>query len=173
MKDNLSQNNQSFGYLHNSSEFLNLIINEITSCVILLDREMNLHAFNEPFKALFSPEVNESMLYKKCGNVIGCSYAVEENKECGQTSECNTCSIRESALISYMNNTPIYKDLLSRDFYINGNKKIKKHLQFSTRLFYYKMDKYIVIILNDITDLTTQQILIKEQAGLIIEMSKN
>lgn len=173
MKENLSQNNQSFGYLHNSTDFLSLIIDDVTSCILLLDRNMNLYAFNEPLRTLFSPDEKSSLLYKKCGNVIGCEYAVDENKECGQTTHCTSCVLRESAIESYMNNIPIYKNKLSRYFYTSNNNKVLKHLRFSTKLFYFKMDKYIVLILDDVTELIEQQAIIEEQRGIIIEMSKN
>lgn len=173
MDEHLSQNNQSFGYLHNSAEFLDLIINEITSCIILLDREMKLFAFNDPLKTLFPTEGNNPSQYEKCGNVIGCAHAVEEQKECGKTSHCNSCILREAAFFSYLNEMPINKNKLSRNFYQKGNKKVMKHLQFSTRVFFYKLDKYVVLIIDDITELINQQVIIEEQKGIIIEMSKN
>jgi hypothetical protein len=153
MKTDLSLTNVSFEYLAGSNGFLNLIIHYISSCVLLLDREMMLKAYNEPLKTLFSNKPHEDILYQKCGNVIGCAYAVEEEKECGSTSQCKTCSLRISAMKSYSDGIFVYKEKLSREFYTTDHKKEMKHLQFSTRVFQFELERYVVLIIDDITPL--------------------
>jgi len=153
MKNKLSMTNVSFDYLSKSTDFLNLIIHNISSCVLLLNKDMMLQAYNEPLKTIFSNKPHEDILYKKCGNVIGCVSAVEEGKECGSTSQCHTCLLRESALKTYIDGTVVYNEEISREFYTTEQKKELKHLQFSTRLFYYEQDRYIILIINDITKL--------------------
>lgn len=46
----LSSNNVSFDILKNSKDFLKHIINDISSCILLLDKDMMLYAFNDPMK---------------------------------------------------------------------------------------------------------------------------
>lgn len=153
MKSEISMGNESFKFLENSSSFLRLIVNNISSCIILLDKDMRLRAFNPVLKTIFSNKKDEHLLYRKCGEAIGCAHQIEENKECGKTSKCTTCELRLAALTSYMENKPIYKDKITRPFYTIENEKVDKHLQFSTRLFIHNSEKYIFIIVEDISPL--------------------
>jgi sigma-B regulation protein RsbU (phosphoserine phosphatase) len=152
METNLSLTNESFSFLENSSEFLNKILEQIDACVLLLDKNLCLKAFNNAATTIFSNKRDESLLYRKCGEVIGCAYQIEEQKECGQTSHCKNCDLRISALTSYMNDEPIFKEYIARPFYNFNNEKIEKHLQFSTRLFIFNNEKYIIMIVSDISN---------------------
>ena len=151
MKRDLSINNVSFDYLSGSSEFLNLIIHNISSCVLLLDNQMMLKAYNEPLKSIFTNKKHEDIIYHKCGNVIGCAYAVDEEAECGSTSQCNSCLLRESSLLSYSTGKPVYRQTFSREFYTSNKTKELKHLQFSTRIFNFEQERYIIMIIDDIS----------------------
>lgn len=151
MKSYLAVTNESFSFLKNSSEFLNLILNNINSCVLLLDKQVRLVAFNDVLKTIFSNKKDEDLLYVKCGEAIGCAYQIEEAKDCGTTSKCCDCELRISALTSYVDDVVIYKDNIKKQFFDYQNKKIDKHLQFSTRLFKYHDEKYVILIIEDIT----------------------
>jgi hypothetical protein len=153
MNSNISMTNVSFDYLSKSADFLNLIIHNISSCVLLLNKEMMLWAYNEPLKTIFSNKPDEDILYHKCGDVLGCAFSIEEEKECGTTSRCSTCSLRISALNTYTTGTDIYKEKISREFYTNDLKKELKQLQFSTRVFNFENDRYIILIIDDVTNL--------------------
>jgi hypothetical protein len=143
--------NVSFDHLSKSNDFLNLIIHSISSCVLLLNQEMMLKAYNEPLRTIFSNKPDEDIMYQKCGNVIGCAYAVEEVRECGTTSQCSSCSLRISALKSYFDGILIFKEKISREFYTSEHKKELKQLQFSTRIFHFELERYIVLIIDDIS----------------------
>ncbi len=143
--------NHSFDMLAGSGEFMNLLLDNITSCVLLLDKNMRLQAFNNALKTIFSNKANENLLYKPCGEAIGCAYQIEEAKDCGKTSKCCTCELRLAAFDSYLNNTIVYKKHIRRPFFNQNNEREMKDLQFSTRHFYFKQEKYIILIINDIT----------------------
>lgn len=164
MASNVSCSNVTFDYLKGSSDFLNIVLNNICSCVLFLDREMRLNAFNDAMKTVFSNKKNEHLLYVKCGEAIGCAFQVEEEKECGKTSYCNQCVLRESALLSYVKKEAVYKEKISREFYTAKHKKEMKHLEFSTRPFYFSDDYYIIMIVNDITHHVEHQKIIHKQA---------
>jgi hypothetical protein len=151
MQQQVSFTNESFSFLSNSSDFLNIILNNINSCILMLDKDVRLRAFNEPLRTIFSNKKNEDLLYVKCGEAIGCAYQIEEQRECGKTSECCSCELRISALTSYMNNEVIFKDHIVKPFFTHDNQKVDKHLQFSTRLFHYNHEKYIIMIVEDIS----------------------
>ncbi|MBA4250863.1 MAG: hypothetical protein C0425_00865 [Chlorobiaceae bacterium] len=151
MKSYLAMTNENFSFLKNSSKFLNLILNNINSCVLLLDKQVRLVAFNDVLKTIFSNKKDEDLLYVKCGEAIGCAFQIEESKDCGTTSKCCDCELRISALTSYVDDVVIYKDNIKKQFFDYQNKKIDKHLQFSTRLFKYHDEKYVILIIEDIT----------------------
>lgn len=151
MKSDRSMNNESFNFLRGSSEFLNIILNNINSCVLMLNKDLRLQAFNDSLKTIFSNKKDEDLLYVKCGEAIGCAYQLEEQKECGETTRCKTCDLRIAALTSYTNNEVIYKNQISRPFFDYNNIKIEKQLQFSTRLFLFNKEKYIIMLIEDIT----------------------
>ncbi|RKE02151.1 nitrogen regulation protein NR(II) [Marinifilum flexuosum] len=158
MNNDLTHTNERFSILSNSSDFLNIILNNISSCVMLLDNELKLRAFNDPLTTIFSNKKNQELLYRKCGEVLGCAYQIEEDSPCGSTSKCNTCEIRISALLSYVENRPVYNESLIKSFVdFEGNRE-DKHLQLSTRLFKYRDEIYIVAIIDDITELKTLQV---------------
>jgi nitrogen fixation/metabolism regulation signal transduction histidine kinase len=152
MNSDLALTNQSFSFLKDSSEFLNIILNNINCCVLLLDKDLKLRAFNDSLKTIFSNKKNEDVLFMRCGEAIGCAYQIEEQKECGSTSKCCNCELRISALTSYVNNEVIYVNRIIKPFLTYNQLKVNKHLQFSTRLFLFKKDKYIIMIVNDITN---------------------
>jgi hypothetical protein len=152
MKTELACSNVSFSFLSSSSDFLNLVLDNINCCILMLNNQMELQAFNNAMKTIFSNDKG-SDLYRKCGEVIGCAYSVEEEKGCGTTSHCGNCELRLAAMSSYVNDQPISNDCITRPFYMAHNRKETKHLQFSTRIFNFKREKYILLIINDITEL--------------------
>ncbi|WP_421919817.1 hypothetical protein [Marinifilum sp.] len=158
MNMDLTHTNERFTVLSKSSEFLNIILNNISSCVMLLDNELRLRAFNDPLTTIFSNKKDEELLYRKCGEVLGCSFQIKEGTPCGSTSKCSTCELRVSALFSYVENKPIMNEHLIKSFVDYDGKKEDKHLQFSTRLFKYQKEKYILTIIEDITDLKKLEI---------------
>lgn len=151
MTKNISLTNECFNFLHGNSDFLNLVLNNINSCILLLDKDLNLHAFNDALNNIFSNKKDENLQYRKCGEAIGCAYQIEEQKECGKTSHCNTCDLKIAVLTSYMNDEVIYKEHVIKPFLNYENEKEDKHLQFSTRMFVHNREKYVIMIVEDIT----------------------
>lgn len=157
MLTDITSTNVTFGFLKNSGDFTNMILNNINSCVLLLDKDMRLRAFNDAMRTIFSNKQGEDLLYMRCGEAIGCAYQVEEQKDCGTTSRCLQCDLRLAGLKSYLNNEIIYKEHIVRPFFNQYQRKVEKHLQFSTRLFVYRREKYIVMIVEDITKFYEKQ----------------
>lgn len=151
MKSEISLTNTSFNYLSNSSEFLNTVLSNISSCVLLLNNSMELQAYNDAMKTIFSNRENEDLLYVRCGEAIGCAYTIEEEKDCGSTTKCDTCELRVAAIESYVSRKNIFKDHIYRPFFDHSGNKIDKHLQFSTRFFHFEKEHYIIMIIDDIT----------------------
>jgi len=151
----LSSSNISFDFLYKSNDFLNIILNNVSCSILLLNKDLELKAFNDPVKNMFINKPDEDLLFVRCGEAIGCAYTIEEMKKCGETSYCNKCDLRINSLQSYIEKKPIYRQKLSREFYkIDGNKEMK-HLQFSVLPFYFLNDYYIIVLVEDITELVS------------------
>jgi hypothetical protein len=151
MKSEKALTNESFSFLSHSSDFLNTMMNNLNSCVLLLDQDVRLRAYNNAMKTIFSNRKDEDLLFVRCGEAIGCAYQIEEEKECGETSKCNNCELRVAALTSYLYDVPVYKEHVVKPFFTHDNQKVNRHLQVSTRLFPFGDDKYIIMLIEDIT----------------------
>ena len=112
---------------------------------------MRLQAFNDAFKTIFSNKKDEDILYKHCGEAIGCAFQIEEGVDCGKTSQCVNCELRIAAFDAYFDGKIVYKEHIQRPFFDQNNQKVYKDLQFSTRKFHFNKDKYIVMMIEDIT----------------------
>jgi len=77
---------------------------------------------------------------------------VEESTQCGTTSHCNSCELRLAALESYIDDRVVFKEKVKRPFFKNDGQRIEKMLQFSTRLFIYNNEKFIIMIIDDVTN---------------------
>ncbi|NUM36982.1 MAG: HAMP domain-containing histidine kinase [Candidatus Brocadiae bacterium] len=147
--------------LKKSNEFLNILINSITSAVFLVDKEIRIQNVNNSFYTLFQSS-EACTIGERCGNAIGCVYPKEEKKECGKTSHCNKCELRESLLKSFTEQIPTYRKKLAREFYIDEIKKIK-YLQFSNLYINYNNEEMILIVVDDITELEIQKLTLEKQ----------
>ncbi len=142
--------------LRESTEFLNLLLSNINSAVLIVDEDLQIHQFNEFFVELFDSAL-DIYVEKSFGQATGCINAVMENKPCGKTSKCHSCILRRSLIESMMEKVPADKLTLERVFYINGEAK-QKHLEFSTRPVYYQGQKLTLVIIYDITDIEQKKI---------------
>ena len=145
-----------FRDLRESNDFLNALINNITSAIFLVDRDVKIRNFNDPFQALFQKD-EDKILGERCGNVIGCAFTVDQSKDCGETKNCDECELRRSILKSFLEKVPTYREKIERDFYIKGE-KISKYFQFSTKYIQWNHETMVLIVVDDITALETQRL---------------
>jgi len=148
MKTNIALTNVSFNFLKGSQEFLELILENINCSVLLLNNHMQLISFNNAFFTMFPKNKDKDLSLVRCGEAIGCAYQVEEQKECGDTSNCRNCELRLSAISTYLNNTSTFRKKITRPFYLNNNKKVNLDLQYTTKNFAFEGDKYIVMLIE-------------------------
>jgi phosphoserine phosphatase RsbU/P len=142
--------------LRESTEFLNLLLSNINSAVLIVDENLKIHQFNEFFVELFDNAL-DIYVEKSFGQATGCINAVMEDKPCGKTSHCHSCILRKSLIKSMIEKMPADKITLERVFYINGEAK-PKHLEFSTRPVFYRDQKLTLVIIYDITDIEQKKI---------------
>jgi len=155
--------------LKESNEFLKLLLENINSAVLIADEHLQIHQFNRVFLQLFDQAGNRTA-EKSFGRISGCVHAVQENKACGETSQCRFCLLRRSLVKTFLEKTPCDKLWLERVFYING-RPVEKYLEFSTRHITFRGRKMILVIIYDVTDLEKQKIeLEKNQHQLDLDL---
>ena len=158
--------------LKESNEFLNLLLDNMNSAVLIADENLRIHQFNNSFLNLFDTAA-VSAIKSSFGETTGCINAVIENKDCGESSHCTDCILRRSLIHNLIDNAPVEKQSLNRTFYINGE-PVNKHFQFSTRPITFQGQKMFLVIIYDVTDIEQQKIsdlLIKSPAGLRVSKS--
>ena len=141
--------------LRESNAFLNLLLDNITSAVLIADEDMQIHQFNKSFLDLFDRATDQPVDHS-FGRIAGCVNAVVENRPCGQTSRCQFCSIRRSLLDAVVGEVPVDRRRLERRFFIDG-RPVTKYLEFSARPIQFQGRRMILVILYDITELETQK----------------
>lgn len=151
--------------LKESNEFLNLLLDNINSAVLIADENLQIHQFNNSFLSLFDTAA-ECAMETGFGEASGCVQAVLENKACGETSRCADCVLRRSLIHNLIDNAPVHKQSLKRVFYINGE-PVTKHLQFSTRSINFQGQKMFMVIIYDVTDIEQQKIELQKKQKLI------
>ncbi len=145
---NIALTNVSFNFLKGSHKFLELILDNINSAVLLLNNKMELISFNNALITMFPKNKDKNLTLVRCGEAIGCAYQVEEQKDCGKTSNCRKCELRISAISTYLNNTTTFRKRITRPFYLENNQKVFMNLQYTTKYFAYDNDKYIVMLIE-------------------------
>jgi sigma-B regulation protein RsbU (phosphoserine phosphatase) len=151
--------------LKESNEFLNLLLDNINSAVLIADENLQIHNFNKSFLNLFDSAA-ECTLESGFGETTGCVNAVVENKRCGETSQCVKCILRRSLIHNLIEKAPMDNQALNRMFYINGH-PVLKHLQFSTRPIQFQGQKMFLVIIYDVTDIEQQKIELQRKQALI------
>lgn len=141
--------------LKESNEFLNLLLDNINSAVLIADEKMQIHQFNNSFLDLFD-RATDQPVDRSFGRIAGCVNAVAENRSCGHTSQCQFCSIRRSLLQTLLEKTPVERRRLERRFYIN-DRPVTKYLEFSARPIRFQGRRMILVILYDITEIEEQK----------------
>jgi diguanylate cyclase (GGDEF)-like protein len=146
----------------NSPSFVDFLFNNLDIAIFLVDSDLMVTMVNNPFSTMFSVK-DDTSCSRLCGNILGCEYAVIQNKPCGQTTECGSCKLRENLMKGFIGPDEINTTYISRVFYINDN-PVKKHFKVTSRKTVFRQKQMVVVAIHDITEL-------EEQKQKITEMS--
>ena len=135
--------------LRESNEFLNLLLDNMNTAVVIVDENYKIYQFNNAFLNLFDKAADRPV-GAAFGDLTGCVHAVRENKACGETSQCSFCMLRRSVLHTLVKDAPIEKRTLERIFYFRGRPE-KKYLEFTTRKISFQGRRMYIILIYDIT----------------------
>jgi len=145
-----------FSDLRESNEFLNMLLDNMNSAVLIADENLQIRHINDTFLQLFAKS-KENVLVNRFGKATGCAFSIEENKPCGETSHCEDCVLRRAALKTLVQKVPVDKKRMERVFYIDGS-PVTKYLDITTRHISFQGRKMILVILYDVTEIETQKL---------------
>ncbi|MFZ5569676.1 MAG: SpoIIE family protein phosphatase [Thermodesulfobacteriota bacterium] len=151
--------------LRDSNEFLNILLDNINSAVMIADENLRIFRVNRSFLGLFDGTADQTV-GKTYGQAMGCIHTHREGRACGETSHCETCLVRNSLIKAAMENIPADRVRIEKTFIINGRQQIKI-FEFTTRRIHYQDRNMILMMFYDITEIERQRLeLIAKQRQL-------
>jgi signal transduction histidine kinase len=141
--------------IQESNAFLNILLDNISSAIFIVDLERRVQNYNNAFSDLFR-RTEDRVLGQLTGNALGCKNTLDGVKECGTTEHCKKCELRNSLLDILVEKVPVHKGLLEREFLINGALTMK-YLLYSTKPIIYNQRKMVLVIVDDVTELQEQR----------------
>lgn len=147
--------------LKESKEFLNLLLDNIDSAILILDENLQIHEFNKSFLSLFD-RPTDRVFGTSFGTASGCINAFREGKSCGETTQCKFCVLKNTLRQTIVDSMPVHRKRIDRVFFIDGH-PISKHLEFSSRPITFKKRHMVLIIIHDITEIEKQKQELEEQ----------
>ena len=147
--------NSDLDDLHESNDFLNLLLDNISSAVLIADEKGRIHRFNRSFLDLFdSPQRDPTET--RFGEAMRCRYREDESRPCGETTHCENCILRQTLIETLTKDVPVDRAPLTREFYREGRAETR-HLELSTRGLSFKGREMVLVIIHDVTDEVTQR----------------
>ncbi len=135
--------------LKESNAFLNVLLDNINSAVLILDPDYRIRQFNTALKSVFGKSSGE-VAGKLGGEALGCAFSVNEKTSCGLTSKCGACKLRNSAIETLRTKQAGRRKKMAREFIIRGM-PVLKFLEFSTRFIEFGGQEFALLIIDDIT----------------------
>ena len=143
-----------------STEFLQKLVNSLTSAVFLVDKDARIININDTAEVLFGQKASD-FIGKLCGNGIKCMYVEESGQQCGTTEFCAECLLRQSILKTVTEKITVLRHKLTRYFYIHGL-KIMKYLLYTTKFIHYNGEDTVLLIVDDVSEVEEQRIRLEE-----------
>lgn len=149
--------------LFEAKDFVTFLFDHMPSAVFLVGPDIRIQKVNQPFQALFSRPEREA-LNQLCGNALGCYFAHDEGKPCGQTRHCGQCSLRACIGRGFQDTEALQTTTLSRTFFIGGQ-ALQKHFRIKAQQVSFQGESLVIVMVDDITDLEAEKARIEEMAN--------
>lgn len=150
-------------HLLDAISFKDFIFENISAAIFVVDKELKVRKINNTYLALFHKEERE-VLNQLCGNSLGCAFAVEEGKLCGETAGCKHCSLRACMIKGFAEYDKVQSTYVSRNFYVEG-KAILKYFRVKVKSLKFHDEEMAIIIIDDVTELQEQKKQIEDMAN--------
>lgn len=126
-------------------------MDNLESNIMVVNQDIKVESVNPFLKNMLHKDLKQ-IEGKTCGDALGCRHAVEERKNCGETTFCNSCNLRKNIISTLADRSNHSGNVLSREFYMNGE-KVKKHFLYSCKHVKFNSADMALLIMNDVTEL--------------------
>lgn len=134
----------------NLDQFFHTIINAIPSPLLVEDQDLRIIQYNSAASVLFGQEP-EHILRHKTGDTLHCVNAAKTTKGCGHSADCSSCNVRNSVKQAFADK--MINRLKTKMDLVSGNKVQEIHLLVTTSPFVFKENRYVLLLLEDISEL--------------------
>jgi signal transduction histidine kinase len=133
-----------------SAEILKELLDDIPTAVVIVDKNVVVRMYNKAFGNIFV-ESGHDAVGKFCGNAMNCSFTLNENTDCGKTTQCESCNLRNS-FIQTLIKKESPREKISKDYYLH-DKIQTRHYYYTTKRITFDDEEMIMVIIDDITEL--------------------
>lgn len=135
--------------LNMDSEFLKNIFNTFPSPLFVVDADVRIAHYNTAASALMNIDGSDVIL-ERSGDILGCVHAQSSNG-CGTDALCKDCVIR-NAVQEALGGTKVFRS--KTRIKIQSNKGEQEfHYLITTAPFYYNGEEFVLLIMEDISEL--------------------
>ena len=134
-----------------SKNFLEVLMENLQTNIMVVNQDVKIESVNLFLKNELHKDLKQ-IEGLKCGNALGCSHAVEEKKDCGETSYCSNCSLRKTIASTLIEKLNYSENVLSRELYVD-DMKVKKYFLYSCKHVRFNNEDMALLIMNDVTKL--------------------
>jgi PAS domain-containing protein len=132
-------------------KYLQIVINTIPSAIFVIDYGFNIVDINPAAKELFGID-SDVTLRRLCGDIMHCMNA-KESGGCGKSKFCPDCVVRnsvETASKGAKIHREKYKMRIEKSAEVNDI-----HMLITASNFEFEEGKYVLLVMEDITDVIT------------------
>lgn len=131
--------------------YLRSVLDALPTPIFVVDKDFKIYDINPAAKDLFKIDTDVT-LRRLCGAVMHCMHALKSEGGCGTTEHCPDCVIR-NAVETASNGETVHKQVYRMKIQ-NMDTISEVHLLVTTSPFSYDGSKFILMALEDITEVT-------------------
>jgi nitrogen fixation/metabolism regulation signal transduction histidine kinase len=132
------------------SGMIRAVLDAIPSPLFIVDNDVRIHAFNEAASPLLGKKPAVKFLTRG-GEALGCIHSTESPEGCGRSEACKNCVVRNSVRLSFDNRKVVRKASKMTLVGEAGNSDV--HMLVTTAPFDHGNQSYVLLILEDISEL--------------------
>ena len=138
--------------LFQNDDCLKAIVDAMPSAVFVVDHSFKIFDMNLAATKLFGVDSNV-ILRRLCGEIMHCMHAFKSKEGCGTTAFCPDCVIRNSVELACKGKT-VHRDKYRMKIQ-RANEITDAHFLINAAPFKYEGDKFILLVVEDITEIIT------------------
>jgi PAS domain-containing protein len=133
-------------------DFFGTILHAMPLPVFVVDEDVKIIAANQAASRMLGKD--PTMLYRRrAGEILHCVHSREVSGGCGKAPSCRDCIVRNSVAASFRDNKPVSQKV--RMELVEEGKETKEiFLNVTAAPFEYRSEKLVLLILQDISELT-------------------